>query len=81
MALVARTRARGPAPPLITRAPPDCNPGADVIIPFMYTRKALYYREKASRMYSPHVYALVGGWTEIPFVFLEVAFFVNILCG
>ena len=47
----------------------------------MYTRKALYYREKASRMYSPHVYALVGGWTEIPFVFLEVAFFVNILCG
>jgi len=50
-----------------------------VVVPFMFNDKALFYREKASRMYSPWIFALSGGWTELPFVFIEVAIDVNIV--
>jgi len=50
-----------------------------VVVPFLFESKALFYREKASRMYSPNIFALCYGWTEIPFIFVEIAIDVNIV--
>ena len=50
-----------------------------VVIPFMYQRKALFYREKASNMYDAKLFAMSGGIVELPFIFIEAALAVNIL--
>jgi len=42
------------------------------IIPFVFTHKALYYRERASRMYSPYAYAIGNNLVEDPYIVAEV---------
>jgi len=49
------------------------------VIPFMYTRKALFYREKASNMYSPTWHAAATGIVELPFIFVEATIVVNVM--
>ena len=42
------------------------------IIPFIFQRRALFYREKASGMYQSFIYALSFQFIEEPFIFVEV---------
>lgn len=42
------------------------------IIPFLFTGKALFYRERASRMYSAEAHAIAANVVEDPYIFVEV---------
>jgi len=50
----------------------NANYNAAVIVPFAFSRKALFYREKASAMYSAFIYGITLQWVEDPYVFVEV---------
>jgi len=42
------------------------------VIPFLFTRKALFYRESASKMYAPSAFAIANNFVEDPYVIAEV---------
>mmetsp|Transcript_7924 Transcript_7924/g.14521 ORF Transcript_7924/g.14521 Transcript_7924/m.14521 type:complete len:1594 (+) Transcript_7924:169-4950(+) len=44
-----------------------------VIVPFLFSQKALFYRERSSQMYSTWAYTLAGNIIEDPYIFIEVA--------
>jgi ABC-type multidrug transport system permease subunit len=48
------------------------NYNSSTAVPFAFSRKALFYREKASSMYAPFVYALTLQWVEEPYILVEV---------
>jgi len=50
-----------------------------VVVPFIFQRKALFYREKASAMYDPMMFAVSGGIVEVPYVFIESLICVNLV--
>jgi len=42
------------------------------IVPFAFSRKALFYREKASSMYAPFIYGMSLQFVEDPYILVEV---------
>ncbi|GBG26263.1 ABC transporter G family member 40 [Hondaea fermentalgiana] len=42
------------------------------IVPFLFTHRALFYRESSSRMYSSYAYGLALNLAEDPYIFVQV---------
>ncbi|KAG2492020.1 hypothetical protein HYH03_009749 [Edaphochlamys debaryana] len=50
-----------------------------MIVPVVFTERAVYYREKASGMYRPAIFAASQGVAEYPYIFLQSVMFVVIV--
>ncbi|GIL92378.1 hypothetical protein Vretifemale_19894, partial [Volvox reticuliferus] len=50
-----------------------------MVMPQVMAERAVFYREKASGMYRPAVFAAAQGLAEMPFVFLESILYVVIM--
>jgi ABC-type multidrug transport system permease subunit len=48
------------------------NYNSATIVPFVFSRRALFYREKASGMYAPFIYAITLQFVEAPYILIEV---------
>jgi hypothetical protein len=52
--------------------PQMANYNVNTVMPQVFVRKAAFYRERASNMYSGHAYAIAEQLIEDPYIFIEV---------